>query len=237
MTQQQQMTGGFFNLRYGRDDNTVKREVKSFLFKHNMDFLCYQEGADYFRVLRDIADYECFATREYRGGTESGILVHRDHVVSNVSYKSFGDGWKTLRGGTHAPVTFPRVTIDKWLRVGSIHLPTPSVWRDGGLEAPPERLDDYMATARKIKRFMELPGNKTRLVVGDWNEPPTTMGPWSPGWIAAQTGSTIAFPLSRAGHGRIDYAMVNGGAIANMRKDLELPEGSDHEPGVFTVTR
>lgn len=230
------MTGGFFNLRYGRDPNTVRREVLSILRKHALDFLCYQEGSDYARILSTLPNYSCYYAGDYPGGTESGILVHDERDVTKPLFQPLGDGWITTRGGKHAPVTFPRVTIDGWLRVGSIHMPTPSVWGPGGLKAPPERLDDYMAVARKIKRFM-APRRQARLVVGDWNESPMTMGPWSPAWIAAQTDATIAFPQSRAGHGRIDYAMVKNAEIRNMRKDLDVLEGSDHEPGVFTITR
>jgi hypothetical protein len=231
------MTGGFFNLRYGRPPGTVKSEVTRLLKKHDMDFLDVCEAADYFKVLREIKDYKYFATNAYRGGTESGILVHRDHKATDPVYGSYGDGWVTLRGGKHSPVTFPRVTIDGWLRSGSIHMPTPTTWVNGRLHAPPEREDDYLVSAHRIRRYLSINDGLTRQVAGDWNEPPTTMGEWSPGWIAKNTGSKLDYPKSFKGHGHIDYTITRRGEVHRIWKDLDIAEGSDHEPGVFMVSR
>lgn len=229
------MQGGTFNLRYGRHQDDVAHEVTTLVEKHDLGFLCVQEANDYWRTLHRIPGMDYYATTEYRGGAETGILVRSDLDVTGVRYGSFGDGWITVRGGKHAPVTFPRLTIDGWLRVGSVHLPTPTHWTDGRLWSPDERLDDYLAIMQKVRRFFAVPGRRTRLVAGDWNEPPATMGTWSPGWVAAAAGATAYPTESRAGHGRIDYPMVKRGVCRDVRKDLQLREGSDHEPVVFEV--
>lgn len=230
------MLGGTFNLRYGRKPVVVKKELHRLTVKHDLDWLCVQEAADYFDVLHEIPSYEYFSTRVYKGGSDAGILVHKRRTPSKARYDSYGDGWVTVRGGRHSPLTFPRVTIDGWLRVGSVHMPSSTTWGPHGLELPPERKDDYLPLARAVKRFM-LRGNNTRVALGDWNEKPETMGPWSPGWIAARSGSTIACPDQVAGFGRIDYAMVKNGDITHIWKDLKSAEGSDHEPVVCRLER
>lgn len=231
------LQGGSFNLLFGRDVDRVAREVMTLLRKHDLDFLCVQEARDYFDVLRAIPDYRYVSTRRYKGGSQVGILVKREHKLSRPTFRSLGDGWFVV--GTkirHAPVTFPRVTINNWLRVGAIHLPTPTHWPHGKLVAASDRADDYLAAARVIKRF--LTGKQriyTRLVAGDWNEPPTHKGEWSPGWIAMRAGATAVAPPQLAGHGRIDYPIVADGRLLDVTKDLAIAENSDHEPVIFTV--
>jgi hypothetical protein len=73
--------------------------------------------------------------------------------------------------------------------------------------------------------------------VGDWNEPASTLGIYSPRWIANQAGARIAVPTSRAGHGRIDYVMYVNCKVTHIFKDTSIPEWSDHEPVIFTVTK
>lgn len=236
MTKTKTLKGGSFNLKYGRPAKTVKAEVEGLLQKHNLDFLTIQEGTDYFSQLRDIRGYKYFATRAYRGGAECGILVKECIKTGKPNYGSFGDGWITVRGGHHPPVTFPRVTIDGWLKVGSIHLPTPSTWTNGKFWAPEERKDDYLAVARQILKFFKT-NKRARLIAGDWNEPPATLGEWSPGWLAKRTGAKIIATESKAGHGRIDYPMFKNVEVRNVYKDLKIAEGSDHEPVIFTVVK
>lgn len=238
--------GGTFNLKFGRDPERVIREVETFVRARNLDFVCLQEATDYYNVLSDLPGYNYYARwakgEEVDGDPgkntgESGILVHERHQVSSVRYGAFGDGWITkVRGGHHPPPVFPRLTIDGWLRVGSVHLPTPSKWIDGRLFAPPERVDDYKAFAAAIRRFMKSPVH-SRLIAGDWNEPPTTMGLDAPGEIAKDAKAKIACPESKAGHGHIDYAMFKRCEVYGITKDLQLHEESDHEAVYFVVRR
>lgn len=231
------LKGGTFNLRYGRPDDVVKGEVARLLFKHDLDFLCVQEANDYFKILPEIKGYKYFATNAYPGGKESGILVKAELKTGKPAYDSYGDGFFNADGHHHAPLTFPRVTIDGWLRVGSIHLPVPSVWVNGVLDLPPRRLDDYLALAKKIYRFFRWSHGQARLIAGDWNEPLSTKGKWAPGWIADKSGAEGKTTESKAGHGRIDYPIYKNCYVRNVRKDLEIAEGSDHEPVIFVVVK
>lgn len=228
------LNGGTFNLLYGRDNETVKSEVARLLAKHNLDFLVVEEAEGYWTILHQIEGYNYYSTRAYAGGSEVGILVKDSLRVDKVSYQSFGDGWITIRGGHKAGPTFPRIRIDGWLKVAGVHLPTPSIWDAAGrLEAPRERLDDYMGIAKRIYRYFTFPGKK--IVAGDFNESSSTEGEWSPAWIAKRTGAKVYTPFSRAGHGRIDYVLAKNVRVSGIKKDLDIKEESDHEPVVFTV--
>lgn len=229
------LNGGSFNLRYGRPTEVVKGEVTRLLKKHDLDFLCVQEGTDYFGVLRDIKGYDYFATREIAGGTECGILVKKAIPQGKPKYRNFGDGWITVRGGNHAPTVFPRIKIDGWLTVGSLHLPTPIYFNGDNVTGPAERVDDYMAIARKIYRYLKF-GKGSRIAVGDFNEPLSNTAKWAPGGIVRRIKGAVAQDTkSRAGHGRIDYVIGKNVELSNVRKDLEIAEGSDHEPVTFKV--
>ncbi len=89
-----------------------------------------------------------------------------------------------------------------------------------------------------LRRYLSHPGFwNARLVAGDWNEPPQTRGMYSPQWLANMTRSHLRYPLSREGHGRIDYAIGKGCRIEGIKKDLLIPELSDHEPVIFKVVK
>lgn len=226
------LNGGTFNLKFGRDRQRVQSEVERLVVKHSLDFLCTQEAKDYDAQLRRIDGYDYYTKAVDGSAPDNGILVRHGHKVTGVRYRSFGDGWVTVAGGRHRPIMVPRLTIDGWLRVRSVHAATPSKW-DDGLWLPAERLDDYLDMMRSVRRFMKRRG--ARLVAGDWNEPPNTRGRWSPGWLAQQAGARCAAPDQKAGHGRIDWAMYKGCRITRISKDLQITEASDHEPVVFTV--
>lgn len=229
------LNGGTFNLLYGREDKVVQGEVTRLLKKHDLDFLCIQEGTDYFLPLRQIKGYSYFATRKVDGGTESGVLVKDGIERGEPKYKSFGDGWITVRGGKHPAVTFPRIKIDGWLTVGSIHLPTPVYFSGDKVTGPDERVDDYMALARKIYRYLKFAGRSSRVVAGDWNEPLSNKAKWAPGGIVKRAKAIAKDTVSKAGHGRIDYVAGKNVELLGVHKDLEFAERSDHEPVVFKV--
>jgi exonuclease III len=236
MPRKRSLEGGTFNLKYGRDPMRVAHEVNTLIDRHKLKFLCVQEAQDYFSVLHNnVHGFRYYTTREYPGGSYNGILVSDVHRVTKVKHDSVGDGWTTENGHPHVPCSFSRLTIDGWLRVASIHLPTPTEWINGVLHAPDERRDDAIEHAKTLVRFLAWPDRRTRVAAGDWNEPPTTQGKYSPGWIAHTTHSKAVAPAALAGHGRIDYPMVNSGRLEKVFKDLNISELSDHEPVVFTV--
>jgi endonuclease/exonuclease/phosphatase family metal-dependent hydrolase len=228
------LRGGTFNLLYGRDPERVIREVSRLFDKHGLGFLCVQEFSDY----RDDFKAAGWTVVPEHGPCESGVLVAPGVAVDEVSRHVYGDGWITVRGGRFPAAVHNEVRLAGWLRVRSVHLPTPTFWPNGRLMAPAERADDLRATMRGLWRFLARPGFwNARLVAGDWNEPPQTVGQWTPRWLARTTGSRLAVPTSREGHGRIDYAVVKGARVVEIFKDTTIPELSDHEPVIFKVVK
>lgn len=238
-TKTQHLKGGSFNLRYGRQKAIVKDEVERLLTKHDLDFLAVQEAKDYTDMLKRIKGYNYYTWETGgRGADENGFLVRDTLKVDKVKGKFFGDGWTTVTGAFHVPSVMNTVRVDGWLHARTLHLPTPTNWVNGKLNATDERKDDYVACMKGLWRFLRPPSIKNaRIALGDWNEIHSTQGEYSPGWLAKATNSKAFNPTSRAGHGRIDWVMAKGCVINNVRKDLDIAEASDHEPVVFSVTK
>jgi len=227
--------GGTFNLEYGRDPERVAAEVAKLFVKHRLDFLAVQEFSDYVRAFRAKRGFQVFPTDS---GAESGVLVRAGLLTDKPSTHTYGDGWTTIRGGHFPKAVHHQIRIDGWLYVRSVHWPTPSSWPGGHPDAPPERLDDLIATAKGVRRYLAWPCvSNARLAAGDWNEPPSTAGTYSPRWVAEMAGAQIAVPESLAGHGRIDYAIAKGCRVEGIFKDTTITEFSDHEPVIFKVVK
>jgi hypothetical protein len=229
------LRGGTFNLRYGRDPDQVIGEVARLFVKHHLDFLAVQEFSDYRNTFAARRGFQVVPTT---GQCESGILVRLGVNIDKRSVHTYGDGWITIRGGHFPPAVHTEARLDGWLCVRSVHLPTPTEWEDGRVTAPPERLDDLIATMRGLRRYLNHPGFvNARLVAGDWNEPPHTTGQYTPSWLANTTSSNLAAPQSLAGHGRIDYVIGKGCRVEGIFKDTAIAELSDHEPVIFKVVK
>ncbi|NOK07813.1 hypothetical protein, partial [Corallococcus exercitus] len=120
-----------------------------------------------------------------------------------------------------------------------LRLPT---FLEGFRDALPLRLLHLLRHARKrppraatsaIPHGTSLAGRL--LIGGDWNEPASTKGKWSPGWIAQQAGMTTHGGVESHGHGKIDYAMSYGCRVSNVKAGPT--GGSDHNIVTFTVSR
>lgn len=234
------LSGGTFNLKYGRDHAKVKHEIEGLLEKHDLDFLCLQEANDYYSVLNKIDGYDYIAGPDTTG-RESTILVKSTLKQDKIKFKKYGDGWTTLRGGKHSPTGQTQVRIDGWLFVRSLHIPTPSGWKNGKIDdsvTPPERKDDLIASMKGLKRYLgKSTKRNARLAAGDWNEPPTTSGQYSPTWLRKTTKSSYHLPTSTAGHGHIDWMISKGIRVLSIIKDTHFKQGSDHKPVIFTVRK
>jgi len=230
--------GGSFNLLYGRPKTGVRKEVEALIQKHNLAWLVTQEAGDYALQLDAIKGFSYFTGSGHRGTKANGILVRDDVRVTKFREIPLGDGWKTVEGKHHLPTSQVQLCIDDWLMLRGDHLMTPSFWPMGKLEMAKERKDDYLAHMRSNKAFLRPPRTRyAALISADWNENPETRGQWSPRWLANTTDSTVFCPRQRAGHGRIDYSIGKGLTIGRTFKDLEIREGSDHEPVVHLNVR
>lgn len=229
------LRGGSFNLKYGRDPHRVLWEIRQLFDKHRLSFLCVQEVNDYIAIIRASNDFVFIPTNEV---SESGIIVRRGISISKKSKHVYGDGWTTVRGGHFPAAEQHQALLAGWLFVRSCHLPTPTFWHDGRVRTPRERMDDLVLTSRGMARYLLPPSFwRARLVAGDMNEPPSTLGAFSPAWIARTARAHLAFPKSREGHGRIDYVLFKGCRVTRIWKDTEISELSDHEPVIFIVEK
>jgi hypothetical protein len=236
------LKGGSFNLLYGRPKAVVKDEVIRLLKKHDLDVLFVQEANDYVGILHNIPGYEYICKPSYFSSVEIGILVKKKFKIDRQKYLQYGDGWFRIGGkGRRGPTPgFNQVRLDQTWVLRSLHLPTPSLWKDGKIDArrvPSDRADDLIAGMKKLRIFFSIPGKSVRIACGDWNESNSTTGLYSPGWLQKVTGAKSMAPTSMEGHGHIDYPMVKGGHIVKIFKDLDIREGSDHEPVIFTIRK
>ncbi len=227
---------GTFNLKFGRNKEQVLKEVRTALRDYKLDALITQEAADYKFELSRLDTHGYFVCRSgNKSDGQVGILVKSGHTVDRVKYEIAGDGWWTEKGDYHGPVPMPQLRINKELTVKGVHCPTPSKWVDGVLRAPVERKDDYLEVIAAGERFL---GHRSpRLLGGDWNEPPTTIGGKTPRNLANVTGSELYYPTnSKEGHGNIDYFIGKRiPQVVRVHKDTELAEFSDHNLVVITL--
>jgi hypothetical protein len=229
---------GTFNCLYGRNPRKVLDEIKHACLTNRLDVLIVQEAKDYYHGLLHLYDFNYYCGVTSDSHKQVGILVNEQHGVTRVRLKEAGDGWRTEGGAYHGPVATPQLLVNGKLAVKGVHLPTPSMWKNGKLHGPPERVDDLKATMSQITTWFKPKkgSNAVKVVGGDWNEPPTTKGEFSPSAIAAASGAHIHSTNQKSPHGNIDYFMVKGlYQFKNMYQDDELQERSDHELRVLVV--
>ena len=225
--------GCSFNLLYGRDPAVVRRELIQLVNMYDLDFVAVQEAADYYPMLSSNMPGNYWSGTGSRPNKQLGFITRDGLKVDMARLYWYGDGWRTTTG------SYSRGSGQMQIRLGGhllMHLPTPTHWVNGKLEAPAERRDDYIAQAKALKNFFRYPATRNaRLALGDWNERPTTVGQYSPSWIRRGTRSHYALPQSKAGHGSIDWVNYKGCQVTSIFKDKKVREGSDHEPVIFSV--
>ncbi|MFP2895616.1 peptidoglycan-binding domain-containing protein [Corallococcus sp. 4LFB] len=234
------LKGATYNVERDRDPKDVQKFLGKFAKNNDLDFVQLQEINGYHKALEKIPGYHLVTFPGAKDHGETGILV-KDSLLQKqaMSIQGEGGGWTTVRGGHAPPRAATAVKLAGWLQVVSAHQPPSVDWKDGHPVGPKNRVSTYKSLSEKLlgfaKRKIENNPDQGVLIGGDWNEPASTKGKWSPGWIARQAGMTTHGGVESHGHGKIDYAMSYGCRVSNVKAGPT--GGSDHNIVTFTVSR
>jgi hypothetical protein len=234
------LKGATYNVERDRNPKQVQQWLGRFAKSNNLDFVQVQEINGYHEALEKIPGYHLVTFPKSKDHGESGILVKDDLLAKHAaSIQGEGGGWTTVRGGHAPPRAATAVQLAGWLEVVSAHQPPSVDWKNGHPIGPENRVKTYESLSEKLLAFakQQLKSNpgQALLIGGDWNEPASTQGKWSPGWIAQQAGLTTHGGAKTHGNGRIDYEMSNGCKVSNVKAGPT--GGSDHNIVTFTVSR
>ena len=234
------LKGATYNVERDRSPKQVQQWLGRFAKSQKLDFVQVQEINGYHEALEKIPGYHLVTFPKSKDHGESGILVKDDLLAKHAkSIQGEGGGWTTVRGGHAPPRAATAVQLAGWLEVVSAHQPPSVDWKNGHPVGPENRVKTYESLSEKLLAFakQQLKSNPDQalLIGGDWNEPASTQGKWSPGWIAQQAGLTTHGGAKTHGNGRIDYEMSSGCQVSNVKAGPT--GGSDHNIVTFTVRR
>jgi peptidoglycan hydrolase-like protein with peptidoglycan-binding domain len=233
------LKGATYNVERDRNPMEVKDTLGKFAKKNELDFIQLQEINGYHKALEKIPGYHLVTFPKSKDHGESGILVKDDLLTKHASYIQGEGGWTTVRGGHAPPRAATAVQLAGWLKVVSVHQPPSVDFKNGQPVGPENRVKTFKSLSEKVlafaKRQLQNNPDQALLIGGDWNEPASTRGKWSPNWIAQQAGMTTHGGLKTHGNGRIDYEMSAGCKVSNVKAGPTL--GSDHNIVTFTVSR
>jgi exonuclease III len=233
------LKGATYNVERDRSPQQVQQKVGNFAKSHDLDFIQLQEINGYHKALEKIPGYHLVTFARSKDHGESGILVKDDLLAKREQYIQSEGGWTTVRGGQAPPRAATAVQLAGWLKVVSVHQPPSVDWKNGQPVGPENRVKTFKSLSEKLlafaKRQLEKNPDQALLIGGDWNEPESTQGKWSPGWLAQQVGMATHGGVKTHGHGRIDWEMSKGCRVSNVKAGPTL--GSDHNIVTFTVSR
>ncbi|HEX8704492.1 MAG TPA: peptidoglycan-binding protein [Myxococcaceae bacterium] len=233
------LKGATYNVERDRSPAEVQDKLRRFTKQNDLDFIQLQEINGYHKALEKIPGYHLVTFPKSKDHGESGILVKDDLLTKKEQYIQSEGGWDTVRGGRAPPRAAPAVQLAGWLKVVSVHQPPTVDWKNGQISGPPNRVDTYKSLTEKLlafaKRQLKNNPDQALLIGGDWNEPDTTKGKWSPRWLAQQAGMTTHGGMKTHGHGSIDYELSAGCKVSNIKAGPNM--GSDHNIVTFTVRR
>ncbi|NOK33323.1 hypothetical protein HMI49_08960 [Corallococcus exercitus] len=234
------LKGATYNVERDRNPKDVQKWLGKFAKSNDLDFVQLQEINGYHKALEKIPGYHLVTFPGAKDHGETGILV-KDSLLEKqaMSIQGEGGGWTTVRNGHAPPRAATAVQLAGWLKVVSAHQPPSVDWKNGQPVGPPNRVSTYKSLSEKLlafaKRQLEKNPDQALLIGGDWNEPASTKGKWSPGWIAQQAGMTTHGGVETHGHGKIDYELSAGCRVSNVKAGPT--GGSDHNIVTFTVSR
>lgn len=234
------LKGATYNVERDRNPQQVQKWLGDFAKKNKLDFVQVQEINGYHKALEKIPGYHLVTFPKSKDHGESGILVKDDLLTKQAkSIQGEGGGWTTVRGGHAPPRAAVAVQLAGWLKVVSAHQPPSVDWKNGKPVGPENRVSTYKSLSEKLLAFakgeIKKDPSQGLLIGGDWNEPASTQGKWSPQWIAQQAGMTTHGGVETHGHGRIDYEISKGCRVSNVKAGPT--GGSDHNIVTFDVSR
>lgn len=225
------MKGASYNCLVGRDPKEVTRWLTKTVREKNLDFVQLQEINGYHQALRSIPGYKLITFPGARDRGESGILVRNGISVEGEKSIQSTEGWKSPDGEIRRPRAATSVLLGGWLRVVSVHAPPAIDFANGQIKGPEQRKKAYASLMEKVLGHAKQVGSKhpdqALLIGGDWNEPASSSGKWSPNWLASQAGMT------KHTAGGIDWEMARGCEVTKVRHGER--GGSDHRMVLFNV--
>ncbi|KFE71933.1 peptidoglycan-binding domain-containing protein [Hyalangium minutum] len=234
------LKGATYNVERDRNPQQVQKWLGDFAKKNKLDFVQVQEINGYHKALEKIPGYHLVTFPKAKDHGESGILV-KDSLLAKhaASIQGEGGGWTTVRGGHAPPRAAVAVQLAGWLKVVSAHQPPSVDWKNGHPVGPENRVKTYASLSEKLlafaKRQIKNNPDQALLIGGDWNEPASTRGKWSPNWIAQQAGMTTHGGAKTHGNASIDWEMSHGCRVSNIKAGPT--GGSDHNIVTFSVSR
>lgn len=237
------LRGATWNMLRGRNVELAVRQLVEFVIREALDFACLQEVAPYAAAIDREArrrGWQLIYFADRPGAVDEAILVTNDVDATHpgtVQLSPFG--WFGRTGAERPPLSMPHVLLDDWLRVGCIHQPPGTFWRDGVASGPGLRVAAVKSSARKLVRFAKWHPRRDLVLAGDWNESPHTEGRYSPRWIANEIDGLVKAPAvathgAMPGRPPIDYVIARGCTvwIRGVRR-----VGGDHRAVLFDVRR
>lgn len=234
------LNGATYNVERDRNPQQVQKFLGDFAKKNKLDFIQVQEINGYHKALENIPGYHLVTFPKAKDHGESGILVKDSLMAKNASLiQGEGGGWTTVRGGHAPPRAAVAVQLAGWLKVVSAHQPPSVDWKNGHPVGPKNRVSTYASLSEKLlgfaKRQLKNNPDQALLIGGDWNEPASTKGKWSPNWIAQQAGMKTHGGAKTHGNASIDYELSHGCKVSNIKAGPRM--GSDHNIVTFSVSR
>lgn len=224
--------GGSYNVRKGRDAETVAREVEDFMVEFELDWLVLQECADQIRhIARSLRGrYTVLTGSGSRSRRDSAIIVRpgiparfkRVHSLERLGWERAPENRRFGRHN-HRSMVSARIGRKGFrYRLAAVHLPP------GPHDAPGYPLRGLafrtsLDTLRKLARRWSRADLDGWAMVGDWNERPDDAAIRR---FLVDTGGAVL------GNG-IDYPITRG-VVVNRYRRVKFG-ASDHKPIVVTV--
>jgi N-acetyl-anhydromuramyl-L-alanine amidase AmpD len=147
------LRGGIFNVR--RDRTLAEREqLHEWLDARDEDFWLLQEVRQYHDLLKSVGGYTAFTAREPAGAEHNAVLVRDGVTAADAKFRqTSGAGWFTKDGKQHDPTTVALVTLNGWLRVGSVHEVVSTDLRAGKWVGPVRRVAARVSSAQTLARI------------------------------------------------------------------------------------